>query len=63
MFVADKHREMGFTGNFHHLPYYIPSAEKTPAPKERKIGEKPYFLFIGRLEKLKGLQTLITIFK
>ncbi len=55
------HQQRGFQQSITHLPNFAPSgiecepADDTPS--------KPYFLFVGRLEKLKGLQTLIPIFR
>ena len=58
-FTIAKHRERGFTGPMTHLPYFLPQQEAAePAPAER-----PYFLAVGRLEKLKGFQTLIELFR
>jgi glycosyltransferase involved in cell wall biosynthesis len=66
LFSIEKHREMGLDLPFVHIPYFVPpgaapvSDFKDPAPAGDR---KPYFLFVGRLEKLKGLQTLITVFR
>lgn len=58
-FTIEKHRERGFTGPMTHLPYFLPQQEPVqPAPAER-----PYFLVVGRLERLKGVQTLIELFR
>jgi glycosyltransferase involved in cell wall biosynthesis len=47
-----------------HLPNFVPaSAEDVSSPTDRKSQQEPYFLFVGRLEILKGLQTLIPIFR
>ena len=51
----------GFRGRSAHLPYFIERADgdwKNPGPRPQ---EKPYFLFVGRLEIIKGLQTLIAL--
>ncbi|MGI8495656.1 MAG: glycosyltransferase, partial [Pyrinomonadaceae bacterium] len=42
----------------------IPNFSQLPAEidSETKLELKPYFLFVGRLEKIKGLQNLIPIF-
>jgi glycosyltransferase involved in cell wall biosynthesis len=63
-FSRDKHQQMGFKTPIVHLPYFIP-AVKTPAALSPRAEppEMPYFLFVGRLEKLKGLQTLIPVFR
>jgi len=43
-----------------HLPSFVPEVKLV---SDDQTLEKPYFLFVGRLEKLKGLQTLIPIFR
>jgi glycosyltransferase involved in cell wall biosynthesis len=58
-FAANIHRQRGFDAPFVHLPYFVPPVELAP----RRETDAPYFLFAGRLEKLKGVQTLIPIFQ
>jgi glycosyltransferase involved in cell wall biosynthesis len=60
-FIAEKHREMGFEAPIVHLPHFIPETNALESPTD-DVG-KPYFLFVGRLEKLKGVQTLIPVFR
>ncbi len=58
-FTADMHAKRGFTQPVAHLPYFIERTDddwRTPAPRPQ---ERPYFLFVGRLERIKGLHTLI----
>jgi glycosyltransferase involved in cell wall biosynthesis len=65
-FGKDIHHQLGLNVPIVHLPYFIPAPEATWPASERVVGEapqKPYFLFVGRLERLKGLQTLIPIFR
>jgi glycosyltransferase involved in cell wall biosynthesis len=62
-FSKEKHRQMGFTSPIVHLPSFIPAEENASTPAADTGAAKPYFLFVGRLEKLKGLQTLIPIFR
>ena len=64
-FSAEKHRQMGFDFPVVHLPPFAPApgAPREPvAKKSMQEAKRPYFLFVGRLEKLKGLQTLIPVF-
>ena len=65
-FSRDKHQEMGFKVPIVHLPFFVP-AEEVGSPADGRpfseAPEEPYFLFVGRLEKLKGLQTLIPVFR
>jgi glycosyltransferase involved in cell wall biosynthesis len=59
-FTENIHRRLRLKSPMVHLPYFVPS---TPTAKPLgKTPEKPYFLFVGRLEKLKGLHTVIPIF-
>lgn len=62
-FSAAMHAERGFPRPVQHLPYFIPSCDgdwQNPAPRPQ---ERPYFLFVGRLEVIKGLQTLIPLWR
>jgi len=64
-FSRRKHQEMGIRGKIVHLPYFLaPEEPKRPVPQQNLSAPcgKPYFLFVGRLEKLKGLHTLIPVF-
>lgn len=49
------------------IPYFASGEEHQHKTFDKTLGgsspQKPYFLFVGRLEKLKGLQTLIPIFR
>jgi len=60
-YAAERHRERGFPREIRHLPPFVPTDSAaqwdSPAP------ERPYFLFVGRLERLKGVQTLIEAFR
>ena len=73
-FSGAKHREMGLDLPIVHIPHFVPFAESQPGESDsdeacmrRKLFggllEAPYFLFVGRLEKLKGLQTVIPVFR
>jgi glycosyltransferase involved in cell wall biosynthesis len=65
-FNKDKHHQMGLNVRIEHIPYFIPPlAGGAPKPIEaaQETLDKPYFLFVGRLEKIKGLQTLISVFR
>jgi len=58
-FTARMHTERGFSEPVDVLPYFMARQDqdwRNPAPRPQ---ERPYFLFVGRLEKLKGLHTLI----
>ena len=66
-FSKDKHQQMELDVPIVHLPNFVPAMDgATPAPEEHDDGRMPeeeYFLFVGRLEKLKGLQALIPVFR
>ncbi|MES2125014.1 MAG: glycosyltransferase family 4 protein [Gemmatimonadota bacterium] len=59
-----QHQRRGFPYPMQHLPHFLPQAE-TAAPAEPAVspGGRPYFLFVGRLVKLKGVQTLLDAFR
>jgi glycosyltransferase involved in cell wall biosynthesis len=60
-FTAQMHAERGFPQPLAHLPYFIDRVDgdwQHPGPRPQ---EGPYFLFVGRLEIIKGLQTLIQL--
>jgi glycosyltransferase involved in cell wall biosynthesis len=60
-FTAAMHAERGFSQPVEHLPYFIDRADQdweNPGPRPQK---SPYFLFVGRLETIKGCQTLIDL--
>ena len=60
-FTARMHAERGFPRPVEHLPYFIDRVDgdwRRPKPRPQA---RPYFLFVGRLEKIKGLQTLIEV--
>jgi glycosyltransferase involved in cell wall biosynthesis len=61
-FGKQMHEQMNLRVPIIHLPSFIPaSTESAETVPEAQQG--PYFLFVGRLEKLKGLQTLIPLFR
>jgi glycosyltransferase involved in cell wall biosynthesis len=65
-FTKDIHRQLDPHARIEHLPYFVsPLMVQSPTSQDAAsdIPQKPYFLFVGRLEKLKGLQTIIPIFR
>jgi glycosyltransferase involved in cell wall biosynthesis len=64
-----QHRRRGFDYPIRHLPYFFPLDETGPVPRAAEeeaaalAGRRPYFLFVGRLVKIKGLHTLIDAFR
>jgi glycosyltransferase involved in cell wall biosynthesis len=63
-FSRRKHREFGFPRPMEVLPYFLPGAfpEQAPASQGSSPHPRPYFLFVGRLERIKGLATIIPVF-
>jgi glycosyltransferase involved in cell wall biosynthesis len=62
-FTARMHAERGFSRPVAYLPHFIDRVDQewqNPAPRPQP---RPYFLFVGRLELIKGLQTLIPLWK
>jgi glycosyltransferase involved in cell wall biosynthesis len=65
-FCEQKHRQMGFAAPIVHLHSFVPPPDKapgSPVPDNTRETARPYFLFVGRLEKIKGLQTIIPLFQ
>ncbi len=63
-FSRAKHHEFGFTREMEVVPYFLPD----PAPGDtaatfERPHSRPYFLFVGRLEKIKGLDDVIPLFR
>jgi glycosyltransferase involved in cell wall biosynthesis len=63
-FSRKKHHDLGFPREMDVVNYFIPSlapragSYEPPPPQAR-----PYFLFVGRLEKIKGLDDVIPVFR
>ena len=62
-FSREKHRAFGFSRPMEVLPYLLPG--EIPAVPEstraRRPQERPYFLFVGRLTRIKGLDSVIPV--
>lgn len=61
-FSRGKHREFGFPREMEVLPYFLPEAAEAPGPSTESPHDRPYFLFVGRLERIKGVQDLLPAF-
>ncbi len=78
-FSRAKHREFGFPYEMTVVPYFLPDDEEGARGEGRGAREgtgdggqgtgddaphpRPYFLFVGRLEKIKGLDDVIPLFR
>ncbi|MEO8302733.1 MAG: glycosyltransferase family 4 protein [Betaproteobacteria bacterium] len=61
--VADNHRAFGFSRDMTLMASFLPAAERLPAAASSgATPQRPYFLFVGRLEAMKGLQDAIPHF-
>ena len=63
VFTIRMHQERGLRGTMIQLPLFYPEPERcdeVPAPIN--VG-RPYCLFSGRLEKIKGVQVIIPVFR
>ena len=64
-FSRRKHQEFGFTRDMEVLPYFLPDPESAPrgVPRAPSTHSRPYFLFVGRLERIKGLDDVLPLFR
>lgn len=60
-FSRQKHKQFGLKQEMTVLPYFLPDIDEAALP-EPAAHERPYFLFVGRLEKIKGLQDVFPAF-
>lgn len=58
-FSRDKHREFGFSREMEVVNYFLPEIAGPGTTGEESPHERPYFLFVGRLERIKGLDETI----
>jgi len=63
-FSRKKHKEFGFKREMEVLNYFLPEPEtNSDIGGDKTPHDKPYFLFVGRLEKIKGLDDVIPEFE
>lgn len=65
-FIKQIHHRLNLSIPTVYLPNFVPSLDSRFPKSEQaayETPEKPFFLFVGRLEKPKGLQTLIPVFR
>jgi glycosyltransferase involved in cell wall biosynthesis len=63
-FAVEQHRAQGVDRPLVHLPYFIPPPPAIDAPvrPDVPVPDRPFFLYVGRLEKLKGVQDVLRLF-
>jgi glycosyltransferase involved in cell wall biosynthesis len=55
---------MGLDVPIKHMPYFLQTPKKSDdSPEQTPINRRPFFLFVGRLEFIKGVQNIIPSFK
>ena len=62
-FSRDKHAEFGFPRPMEVVPYFLPDVPSDVAARAPSPHGRPFFLFVGRLERIKGLEDVITAFR
>jgi glycosyltransferase involved in cell wall biosynthesis len=64
-FSLDLHKELGFEAPLRKIPHFVPEPED-PGSGDWGAGDaapaRDYFLFAGRLERIKGVETLLRVF-
>jgi len=67
LFSKDMHRQRGLDIPIVYQPYFVPEPDEEALPPDNATHgaphTRPYFLFVGRLNRLKGLHTLIPAFR
>ena len=63
MFTIRMHQQRGLRGTMIQLPLFHPEPAVDSANAAPPNGRRPYFLFTGRLEKIKGVQVIIPVFR
>lgn len=60
-FSREKHREFGFPREMEVLSAFISDTDSANVTPDEHPSRKPYFLIVGRLERIKGLQDVIPV--
>jgi len=61
-FALEQHRAQGVRRPMVHLPCLVPKVPEGEPPAGVPPSGRPFFLYVGRLEKLKGVQDLLRLF-
>ena len=62
LFTRQMHQARGFRPPMQVLPHFVPEPTHLPMLDGASPHPRPYFLFVGRLEKIKGVDTLLSVF-
>ena len=62
-FVRQTYLAEGFRQPIEVIPHFLARGEEAASSEGSYDHRRPYFLFVGRLEKLKGLHTLLDCFR
>ena len=62
-FALEQHRAAGINRPMHQLPPFVPAPCDARGVSEIELPHGPFFLYVGRLEKLKGVQDLVRLFE
>ncbi len=61
-FALERHQQDGISGHMQVIPHFVPVPSDAELAARLPDPERPFFLYVGRLEKLKGVQDLLAIF-
>jgi glycosyltransferase involved in cell wall biosynthesis len=70
-FALERHAADGIARPMVHLPHFVPDADEPADPGAaapgagagRPLPSRPFFLYVGRLERLKGVEDLLRLFE
>ncbi len=62
-FTRQMHQDRGFKSPMVVLPYFVPALDQGTSSNGTSPHPKPYFLYVGRLEKIKGVDTILPAFR
>ncbi len=62
-FTRQMHQDRGFQSPMVVLPYFVPALDQDTSAESTAPHSKPYFLYVGRLEKIKGVDTMFPAFR